>query len=351
MLLQIEEDSSAKYPARTYKNASAADLTVAIAASFDTAGEQLTRRAAGSKYLAIDLAMPAIEAARLLFAEMRRRNARSLNVAGNGIYSLATAGWTQAALNQHVFEILSTVHAHWPIELVRSGGQTGVDIAGVVAAVALGVPAVARLPAGLLQRGMDHQDRRHSRDEIEAQVLGGAALLTDGTRQVCKPSAEGDKPAIHVRVVSARSGGLNASLTETVIPIDRSDPVLGNTFVLRDHRDRSARDSVVDLNDARLDADLRRKGPMHAALSALAERALAGEQLALQCWCKVPSGAQRRCHGDRYVEAILEIAGAQLAPTAQARPSVGGKTKQTEQPGLFESPPCSTELNTAHRHI
>ena len=51
----VRETVSPKYHDRTVMNAREADLTVAFAVDFSTAGEKLTREAAGDRYLAIGL--------------------------------------------------------------------------------------------------------------------------------------------------------------------------------------------------------------------------------------------------------------------------------------------------------
>ena len=69
------------------------------------------------------------------------------------------------------------MHEHWPLKHVRSGGQTGVDMAGVTAAHALGIDVLALLPKGFVQRATDKVDRQFSEAVIRAQVLAGAAQL------------------------------------------------------------------------------------------------------------------------------------------------------------------------------
>ena len=54
--LILEENSSSNYRNRTEENARLADLTIAIALNFDTAGERLTKDIvlkSGKKYIAI----------------------------------------------------------------------------------------------------------------------------------------------------------------------------------------------------------------------------------------------------------------------------------------------------------
>lgn len=180
--IEIQQHSESSYAPRTQVNASRAGLTVAFAVDYSTAGERLTKKMAGIRYASIPLEGEPLEAARLLYRSLRVHDARSLNIAGNGIYTLASS-WTQASVNQWVYDVLAIVHQHWPLESIRSGGQTGVDIAGLVAGYALGVERVtALLPHGYIQRGADGVDREHTAQEIRVQIEQGASEL-DTTRK------------------------------------------------------------------------------------------------------------------------------------------------------------------------
>jgi hypothetical protein len=177
MTLTVQAHLSASYSPRTYANAQAADLTAAFAVDFDTAGERLTRKAAKERYIAIPFGGDPVDAARALYRALRQHDAHTLNIAGNGIYTLSHAGWDQSAVNTWVYAVLATVAAHWPLTFVRSGGQTGVDIAGVAAAHALGIEAMALLPKGYLQRGTDKIDRQNTGFAIREQIEGFAREL------------------------------------------------------------------------------------------------------------------------------------------------------------------------------
>lgn len=181
MSLRVVEHSSAKYTPRTYLNANTADLTVAFAVDFGTAGEKCTHRAAGEAYVGITLSTEPIEAARSLYRACRKTCfVKVLNVAGNGIYTLSAHGWTQSQVNQYVYDVLKVLHKHHPLTTIISGGQTGVDIAGIVAAQALGIDAVATLPKGYLQRAADKIDRCMTQQAIIDQINAGVAMLHKG---------------------------------------------------------------------------------------------------------------------------------------------------------------------------
>lgn len=125
----------------------------------------------------------------------------------------------------------------------------------------------------------------------------------------------------NIRTVSKRKGGVLPTAFETVIEIDRSNPVLGNPVVLQDHRDTKARAAVIQEHQQQVDQDLAVQGPVYRALKALADRVAAGEFIALRCWC-----APRPCHGDYYCKVIRDLAGLPPAPES---------AKEPEQTSLF----------------
>lgn len=175
--LELVEHVSAFYGPRTGENARAADVTVAFAVDFSTAGEKLTAKAAGSRYIGILFGSPVDDAARELAAFLQRKEARTINVAGNGIYTLKKRGHTQEFVNEWVYRVLRrALHMH-PLEHLRSGGQTGIDQAGLVAALALGVPATGLYPKGFIQRNSNGEDKAHSQQELLALLELQAAAV------------------------------------------------------------------------------------------------------------------------------------------------------------------------------
>jgi len=177
-LLTIKEHSSEKYTPRTYYNATSADLTFALATDLSTAGEKCTKKAAGNKYLGVEYVhQEDIVIARLLYKDLRRRNAKTLNIAGNGIYTLCKQGLTQGDINRIIYNIINLVHIHWPIEKIYTGGQTGVDIAGAVAGYALEIETEVTLPKGFIQRFEDGKDRQMTEFNIRNQIVEGVFNL------------------------------------------------------------------------------------------------------------------------------------------------------------------------------
>lgn len=152
--LKLRQTSSEKYPPRTYHNASSADVTVAFAVDLNTAGERLTHKAAGDKYIGFLLKedTETIDLARKLYKKLKSSNAKTLNVAGNGIYTLSEHGCSQDFINLFVYEVLEKVHQYHPLQKIYTGGQTGVDMAGAIAGLKLGIEVEITFPKGFLQR-------------------------------------------------------------------------------------------------------------------------------------------------------------------------------------------------------
>lgn len=121
-----------------------------------------------------------------------------------------------------------------------------------------------------------------------------------------------------IRVVSKRAGGVKASAHECVVAVDRTHPQLGNPFILHNHNDPAERDGVISQYNDKYEADKAVNGPMYRAVQKLAERVMAGEHIALECWC-----APRKCHADKLAEDIRKLAG------------LGPEVKIGEQPSLF----------------
>lgn len=295
--LELIEHPSSSYSPRTRANATGADLTVALAVDFTTAGEKLTHKAAGENYLGIPLSEDPVQAARLIYKWLRDHGAQTpvINIAGNGLYTLAQHGWTQTQADRHLYTALAKVHEHWPIRKIISGGQTGIDQAGLTAALALGIPAAGTLPTGFLQRGADKRDFTQSEQALRDTITRGADQLLWVTPIPVKG---------HIRVVSKRPGGSVAEADEVVIDGDRSNPVFGNRHHLKNWQDAEERKQVIDAHfHLDFEPDMRTKGPMYQAMQEIALRVRNGEEIALRCWC-----APLPCHLDAVAHGIMRMA-------------------------------------------
>ena len=146
------EHPSDGYGPRTADNARLADVTVAFAVDFTTSGERLTHKKAGDKYVAVPYGSDIPEAAEALKRFMQKCEARTLNVAGNGLSTLSKFGVTQETANKWVTAVLTEVLKSVKLRHLRSGGQTGIDTAGLVAGLALGIPVTGLYPKGFRRR-------------------------------------------------------------------------------------------------------------------------------------------------------------------------------------------------------
>lgn len=148
------EDESSSYVPRTKTNAKA-DATIAVAVHFNSAGEKLTKRSvvgAGKLYISIhanEFRHFQNWRTKDIVAAFNEKNVKTLNIAGNSLHTLGAA-WTQAECDEIAYNMLSAITTHpdlkHPIELVRSGGQTGFDEAGSKAAAKLGIPSLVYCP-------------------------------------------------------------------------------------------------------------------------------------------------------------------------------------------------------------
>ena len=75
---------------------------------------------------------------------------------------------------------------------------------------------------------------------------------------------------------------------EIVIDIDRANPILGNPYVLKNHRDDVRRAEVIRLYGEKYERDIEAHGPMAVATEELAEMVRSGKRLILMCWCAAP---------------------------------------------------------------
>ena len=164
-------EAGSGYQDRTKINANENDATLAVAADFNTYGEIATAKfveEAGKPLIQIDTSLEKIQAGVSdadvikVVNGLNEVGARSLNIAGNGIYTLKDYGITQEAADNYMTELLQRVNEHPdlrnPITRIQSGGQTGFDEAGVKAGIRLKMPTVIVAPKNWLMRTADKTD-------------------------------------------------------------------------------------------------------------------------------------------------------------------------------------------------
>jgi predicted NAD-dependent protein-ADP-ribosyltransferase YbiA (DUF1768 family) len=153
------------YRNRTIKNASA-DATIAIAVNFETPGEKLTKSSVvnqGKKYIPIDAKVLEVTESRVnkVVDMLNSVNAKTLNIAGNGIYTMKGL-YTQEQLDEFSYQLIKAItespNLKNKIVSIRSGGQTGFDEAGAKAGIRLGIPTTVLAPKGWSFRNIDSMD-------------------------------------------------------------------------------------------------------------------------------------------------------------------------------------------------
>ena len=158
-MIEFKEHSSKQYPPRTFENA-IADVTIAFAFDFNTPGERLTKEAVrtqGKKYAPIDMnTLLSGQYGHLRYMatidKLNNSNASTINIAGNQLATCLKFGVDQSLCDLLIFNFLKHIFSinelRKPITLIRSGGQSGFDEAGLKAAVKLGIPALCLCPKG-----------------------------------------------------------------------------------------------------------------------------------------------------------------------------------------------------------
>lgn len=164
-------ESRGGYPVRTDENAEWSDITLGMGIDFTTNGEFRTAEAAGAivdrkektikpagKYLQMEFYIgspqndgeltPNYSALDKVVSKAKKLGKPiKLNIGGNGIYTFKDS--TQEDVNEGVLAALKyLIDKGVQIEEVRSGGQSGVDEAGILAAQSLGLPWSVHAPKG-----------------------------------------------------------------------------------------------------------------------------------------------------------------------------------------------------------
>ena len=174
-MIEFKECQKPGYRIRTYENASA-NATIHIAIDFNTSGEKLTKNCVKKQkkvYIPID-------ASNLIVSEDRvnkivsflnkiesKSNLISVNIAGNGIYTMAEYDVNQQECDEFAYDLLNQVvcnpNLKNKIKFIRSGGQTGFDESGIKAADKLGIPSLVYAPKNWTFRnikGVDITDEK-----------------------------------------------------------------------------------------------------------------------------------------------------------------------------------------------
>lgn len=180
MYTVFKEHKSEKYTPRTYANARRADVTVAIAVDFTTAGEKCTKTAAKKNYVSYDFESDPKVCGELFAKHCEKFGVRIINVAGNGIYTFSQHGYTQHQVNLWMLDFIEALIAQHPhITLFISGGQTGIDFSIGVVSELLGLHCDMLFPKGFIQRHINKRDRQMDTMELEEDLERYVAQLRE----------------------------------------------------------------------------------------------------------------------------------------------------------------------------
>jgi hypothetical protein len=195
---------SGGYRDRTYANANADDVnyTLAFAVDFSTGGERCTAKAAGDSLISVtmpladgkldsspDAISKAVDKILSGLSEEFRNGTEGIgfNIAGNGIYTLSSKGISQEQTDAWITRVLEGVcESGVKVSTLRTGGQTGVDEAGAVAGVVLGIPTTVLAPKGWEFRnssGKDSFDEGAFKARFEGKDYKALAGMLDGKQK------------------------------------------------------------------------------------------------------------------------------------------------------------------------
>lgn len=167
-MISLKQHDSSQYQHRTAVNASRG-VTVAFAIDHNTAGERLTQKCAKGKIVKLSptgLSRNWADSVQKVVDMMVLHDTHTINFAGNGIYTWAKFGWDQQMVNEFVYSLLEKVQMKRDVHLVVSGGQSGTDLAGLIAAAHLEIPCEGLWPKGFKMRFEDGVDRYHTEEQI-----------------------------------------------------------------------------------------------------------------------------------------------------------------------------------------
>lgn len=168
--LILNEMPTGSYMERTQFNVNKSDLTAACAIDFTTQGERFTEKVAGDRYIRLVLNHTSIDCARQLYRALVKHDAKTLNIAGNGMHTLSSRKITQRRVNIWLHDVLILVHAHLPLQKLMSGGQSGLDIAAAVVGPLLNIPTEINFPQGFKQRLENGIDVLQSKDDVMLSI-------------------------------------------------------------------------------------------------------------------------------------------------------------------------------------
>ena len=164
MLIPVFTEHSGGYTSRTKANALWSDVTIAFAVDFSTGGERNTAKYAGEKLVKIqiprnlgmlsqdeyeDFVSVVSQRISLHITTITSDTPIKINIAGNRLAIFHSHSISQGTLDKLVYEVIKAVVAGKCDKfIIRSGGQSGADEAGIKAAMRLGLSCSVLAPKG-----------------------------------------------------------------------------------------------------------------------------------------------------------------------------------------------------------
>jgi hypothetical protein len=227
--LDFQEEQTTGYRNRTIKNASA-DATIALATDFNSAGEKLTKSSVISqnkKYIPIDANVLEVTDERVnkIVDSLNSVHAKSLNIAGNGIYTMK-GKYSQSQVDEFTYQLLKRVlespNLKTKIESIRTGGQTGFDEAGAKASQRLGIPTTILAPKGWTFRNEQGKDISNEREFKSRFINELTTPQSDEVKSINESLDEvntfSSNPMLRT-LANAYKGRVNEKLTFTTLDV------------------------------------------------------------------------------------------------------------------------------------
>jgi len=167
-MIHISETKETDYSTRTKFNAENSTLTLYFCASEkETSGMSLTMDNSNQFYKVV---IPGHNASiDIVTHALIGVDQPIINIAGNSIYRWSDYV-SQNHVNAWVLNYIEKIALMIPNVMIRSGGQTGADWAGIVAAQKLGLECHALFPRGFRQRNRKRVDTFSTKENLIHQL-------------------------------------------------------------------------------------------------------------------------------------------------------------------------------------
>lgn len=268
-------ESTKDYTGRNEENANWSDVTLSFAADFSTGGEKATKRYAGNKFVPVHMFFGADEEhpsvfintgnedreAKEILKDLKKQGLPTknikLNIAGNGIYSFIPGerDLTQAEFNDYVTKVITELQKLGvTIAEIRSGGQTGADEAGIIAATRLGIKATVNAPKGWKFR-ISPGTRGDVSDEARFKARFGVQVPAQRPTRVTQRGLDDYVKEIE-GVISSFSNTIQRGKGDTAEAREK-DFAKNHTYYIKDKNDKLKKVdiSVTQLNEQVLGID------------------------------------------------------------------------------------------------